>query len=154
MNYLEYTFSGLSDVSSTEVLDMGCGTGVLGILASKLGCEKVLSIDIDDWAVRNSIENAEVNLCSNLVIEKGDVNAIKDQQFHIILANINRNILLNDMLAYCDSLRYKGTLIISGILPQDKEIILEKAKDCGLIFKSVLQENNWLSIIFEKGKRN
>jgi len=140
------------DFEKQLVLDMGCGTGVLGILASKLGAENILGIDIDEWACRNSIENAEVNSCENLVIKQGDAGELTGMQFDIILANINRNILLNDMGAYSDTMLPGSILIISGILVRDEEAIVEKARQHGLICKSQLMENNWLSIIFEKGK--
>ena len=143
----------LLDFRKQEVLDMGCGAGVLGILASKLGAENILGIDIDDWACRNSIENAEVNDCKNLEIKQGDANTIMGHQFNIILANINRDILLNDMSSYSATLVSDGVLVISGIRVQDKEIILEEAKRSSFQFRSLIQENNWLSIIFEKVER-
>lgn len=138
------------DMRGKTVLDMGCGTGVLGIMASKLKCRSVLGIDIDEWACTNSIENAAVNQCQNISIERGDVKSIDDREFHIILANINRNILLQDMTAYSRALFADGILIISGILKQDEEVILKEGYGCGLRSKTITQENNWLSIIFTK----
>lgn len=138
------------DFHKKYVLDMGCGTGVLGILASKLGAQSILGIDIDKWACRNSMENAEENNCGNLEIQQGDAKCIDGKQFDIILANINRNILLNDMQAYSELLIPGGVLIISGILIQDQEAIVEKAANYDMIRKSQLEENNWLSIIFKK----
>lgn len=138
------------DFKNRNILDMGCGTGLLGILASKLGAKSIMGIDIDDWACRNSIENAEVNSCENMQFKQGDASEIIGLQFSIILANINRNILLSDLSAYSDALSSDGTLIISGILTRDKDIIVDEASQNGLIFLNQIQENNWLSIIFKK----
>lgn len=138
------------DLTAKNVLDMGCGTGVLAILASKMKSATVLGIDIDEWACRNSIENAAVNLCDNIYIEKGDVSAVSNRRFEVILANINRNVLLRDMKLYHKVLQPGGILVISGILLQDKKMIMDEAARYKLTCQESREENNWLSIIFQK----
>lgn len=140
----------LTEIQSKRILDMGCGTGVLSVLASMMDCTSVYAVDIDDWACRNSVENAKLNHCENIFVEQGDASLLKDKSFDVVLANINRNILLADMHAYSDCLGLGGILIISGILAQDREIITEEAGKHGLEADRQFEENNWLSIIFKK----
>ncbi len=140
-----------SDLNGKEVLDMGCGTGVLGILAKKMGAAYVLAVDNDKWAYYNSVENFNKNNVEEpFDVFPGERDVLDGHTFHFILANINRNILLSDLPAYFQSLKDNGTLILSGILSTDKDIILEKAKECGFTFVSSFYENNWISLNLRK----
>ncbi len=139
-----------TDLTNQTVLDMGCGTGVLGIFALKKGAKSVTSIDIDEWAFRNSQENFRRNGCKTGMYDvvKGDAGFIPAILFDTILANINRNLILKDMPAYKSHLSPKGTLILSGILSADKNLVLSGAVTSGLSFISEDYDNNWISLKF------
>ncbi len=135
--------------NSKKVLDMGCGTAVLAILASKLGANKVLAIDIDEWAFKNSIENIKINELDNIKIIQGGSSLIKET-YDIILANINRNVLLNDMAKYSRALGDNGNLLLSGFYQEDLPLITNKCKQFGLEYKNNTHHNNWVTAHFQK----
>lgn len=138
------------EFAGKTVLDMGCGTGVLGILALKLNADAVLGIDIDAWSAENGMENAQRNGV-DMPIVLGDVRAIPaDMQYDIILANINRNVLLQDVAAYSKALKPGGKLLASGFLTQDLDRIVQTFAEEGLQSGQLIQENNWLSLSFDK----
>jgi ribosomal protein L11 methyltransferase len=137
------------DFNNKSVLDMGCGTGILAIMAKKLGAGIVHGIDIDTWAVENTLENAERNNVDGLTAIAGDAKLITDM-YDIIFANINRNILVNDMEKYADRLNNKGIIYFSGFYESDISIITESANNAGLTFKSKLLEDNWAALQFIK----
>ena len=138
-----------SSLNGKNILDMGCGTGVLGIFALQRDATSVTAIDIDEWACNNSLENFTRNIPdSNFQIIHGDANNIPDIPYDIILANINRNILLEDMAAYKAHLKVNGELILSGIMESDKKSITDKAISLGMVSKQELNENNWISLKF------
>jgi len=126
------------DWNNKRVLDMGSGTGILAILAEKMGAKDLVAIDIDEWAFENCIENIEKNNCKHIQVLKGDVTAIDNKGFDVVLANINRNILLNDMHIYVQSMRKGGLLLMSGFLLQDVEVLKEKIVSLGLVFDKLL----------------
>jgi ribosomal protein L11 methyltransferase len=139
------------DLHEKEVLDMGCGTGVLGIAAKMMGASYVLAVDIDDWAYQNSVENFQRNgIKEPFDICPGDSSVLEGHSFHVVLANINRNIILNDLPAYFKAIKTHGTLILSGILSVDREAVLTKAVECGFSFVSSFYENNWISLNLRK----
>ncbi len=140
-----------AEVANKEVLDMGCGTGILAIAARMMGASYVLAVDVDRWAHQNTLENFQRNRIEQpWDVLPGDVSAIEGHTFHLILANINRNILLNDLDEYYKALKDNGTLIVSGILSGDKDAILIKATNCGFTFVDSDHENNWISINLKK----
>lgn len=141
-----------SDVRNKTILDMGSGTGVLGIFALKRGASFLSFVDIDDWAYTNSKENIRVNQIDESLCEiiKGDASSIPGRKYDIVLANINRNILLEDMNMYISRLNEGGLLILSGLLVSDREVILEKASEEGISFLNEKCENNWISLKFRK----
>ncbi len=132
------------------VLDMGCGTGILGIMAAKMGASRCVGIDIDLWSIENSGENCHLNGVENMEIRQGDAAAIPDEDFDLILANINRNVLLQDLSVYAGRLRPGGMLAISGFYLADEAALLEAGKHQQLRAMSRLTENNWCSLTFEK----
>ncbi|MCR9012935.1 50S ribosomal protein L11 methyltransferase [Gabonibacter chumensis] len=140
------------EIKNKKVLDMGCGTGILSIMAAQSGATEVTGIDIDEWAYNNAVENLKTNRISNNVrIKIGDANLLQEQQnYDIILANINRNILLNDMHRYTSVLNENGYLIMSGFYLQDLPKIQEEAENLGLRFKSHNVKENWAVVIFNK----
>jgi len=138
------------NLAGKRVLDMGCGTGILAILAAKLGAKEVVAVEIEDWTVENARENAALNE-TPVEVRLGDVNQIQnDQPYDIILANINRNVLLADIPIYTTHLRPGGTLVISGFYTEDLEAIRLAAEASGLVYKSKQEKNNWLSVVLEK----
>jgi len=136
------------DFCNKAVLDMGCGTGILAILAKKLGAKSVLAIDIDNWAIENTLENTVLNNVSDITANVGDINDIAGS-FDIILANINRNILLRDIEKYTQSLNTNGIILLSGFLNSDNQIIEEEANKHGLKVTLILNDGEWLSLKFE-----
>ncbi len=135
------------DFSQKSVLDMGCGTGVLAIYAEKLGAKNLVAIDIEDWAYENTLENIQVNSCQAIEARLGGKEQIKHtDKFDVVIANINRNILLEDMHAYADSMNPNGTLLLSGFYNVDEQILLKKASEFGLQKTGAYIENNWMAI--------
>ena len=128
------------DLNDKSILDMGSGTGVLSIVASKNGAKQVLGIDIDEWAFQNSIDNAKLNNTENISFLHGDIKLIENQDFDIILANINRNIIEKDIEGYYNLLIDKGDLLISGFLEEDVDFIIN------------LSINNRFNVINKKNK--
>lgn len=132
-----------TDFFGKTVLDMGCGTSVLAILASMKGASAITAIDIDDWCVDNSLENIGLNGISNIQVLLGDASLLSDRHFDIILANINRNILLNDMEKYSACLPKGGLLFMSGFYTEDIPLLTSKATELDLKQEYFLQKNNW-----------
>jgi ribosomal protein L11 methyltransferase len=130
------------------VLDMGCGTGILSILASMRGADKITGIDIDSWATNSTIENAIYNNISNLNVIQGGADTIPNVKFDFIYANIQRNILLNDMPQYCKALKPGGELIVSGFYSDDLEPIKVRAAELGLLFKRFTENEDWVAAVF------
>ena len=132
------------------ILDMGTGTGVLAILAEKLGAKDILAIDIEPWSVENTIENAERNNCSNINAMCGDIDLIANKKFDFILANINKNILKSHMSHYSNALNFGSKLALSGFFDSDTEEIIQHAKEFGLIFDSKIIKETWAALILIK----
>jgi ribosomal protein L11 methyltransferase len=134
------------DVAGMKTLDMGCGTAILAILAEMKGAKPIDAIDIDNWCYLNSIENAERNNCKNITVYEGDAALLKDKKYDLIIANINRNILLNDMQSYVDSLLPNGTILFSGFYEEDIPFIDASCVEKGLTYVKKLERNNWVSL--------
>ncbi len=132
------------------LLDMGSGTAVLAIVAHKLGVVDITAIDIDDWAFENAPENCELNGINDIVILQGDTSLLGDKKFNTIMANINRNVLLEDIPKYADVLDKNGQLFVSGFYVEDLPLIQEVASRSGLTFNGNLEKNNWVSARFIK----
>ena len=120
------------DLKEKFILDMGSGTGVLAILASKLGARHLIAIDSDEWAFKNAKENSQLNNISNINFIHGDINDIGDTKFDVVLANISRNVILNDIEIYVDQMKDDGEILLSGFLKEDIPLILEKTGQLGL----------------------
>lgn len=138
-----------TDVQNKSVLDMGCGTGVLAILACKKSAGKVLGIDNESWAYENALENVQKNNCNNISVLHGGVEKITDD-FDVILANINKNVLMNDMAQYVRHLSDNGVLMLSGFYDFDLDDIRQKVFQLGLEEIKVLQKNKWQAAAFRK----
>ena len=138
-----------ADLKGKSVLDMGCGTSILAILASMRGADPVTAIDIDDWCVNNSRDNIALNHISNITVELGDASLLKGRKpFDIIIANINRNILLNDMAAYAACMHKGSELYMSGFYVEDIPAIREKAESLGMTFVHHREKNRWVAVKF------
>lgn len=136
-----------SAVEGKRILDMGSGTGVLAIVAAKLGAESVLAVEIDDMAEESVRENIELNNVGEKIVSVcGDASAIEGEKFDIVLANINRNVLLADMRAYAKTLSEGGELIMSGFLEEDIPLLVKKAKSLKLKLIERLSHNEWRAI--------
>lgn len=146
--YLMVEFLLEMDFTNLKVLDMGCGTGVLAILAKKKGAKDVDAIDIDNWCYVNSIENIERNDCQDIKVYEGDVALIKGNIYNVIIANINRNILLEDIKLYSRSLANGGTLLLSGFYVEDIESIVAECAKYGLKLEDQAVKNNWVALKF------
>ena len=133
-------------VAERRVLDMGCGTGVLAILADRLGAQSVDAIDVDPWCVENSIENCERNKCFNIQVQLGDSSLLTGRNYDIILANINRNVLLDDIPIYANCLKGNGVLLLSGFYLHDLDVISAKCGRSELKFEKKVLNNNWIAV--------
>ena len=138
-----------TDFRGKEVLDMGSGTAVLAILAKKLGAAKAVAIDNDEWAYRNAFTNCELNGISDIEIILGDALAIKGE-YDVVLANINRNILLRDMHYYVDAMKTNAHIFFSGFYTEDLDSIKSEAERLGLRYCRHLSRNNWVAAEFVK----
>lgn len=137
------------DIKNRPVLDMGCGTGVLAILASKMGADPVMAIDIDELAYNNTFENIIINKCA-INVYKGGADLLQGKTFHAILANINRNVLLKDMQTYSSSLQNSGNLVMSGFFESDIAEISREAFKNGLKLEDKQTHNTWSLLHFIK----
>jgi ribosomal protein L11 methyltransferase len=138
-----------ADLQGKSVLDMGCGTSILAILASMRGANPVTAIDIDDWCVNNSRDNIALNGINNITVELGDANLLKGRTpFDVIIANINRNILLADMAQYAACMHSGSELYMSGFYVEDIPVIREKAESLGMNFVHHREKNNWAAVKF------
>lgn len=136
------------DLEGKSVLDMGCGTGVLAILAEKKGASKLDAIDIDNWCHINTLENIERNNCTNITAYEGDATLLVNKNYDVVIANINRNILLNDMEKYISCLNANGTLLLSGFYNDDIPLITEKCNELDLQFVENFEKNHWVAVKF------
>lgn len=134
-----------------RVLDCGCGTGILGLVASKLGASEVVGYDIDEWSVENAKHNAQLNGVDNLEVYFGNASIINHISgvFDVVLANINRNILLEDMKSFRGVLNEGGYMILSGFYEEDIPVLLEKAKEFGLYESGRRTDNNWACLVLK-----
>jgi ribosomal protein L11 methyltransferase len=133
------------DFSGKTVFDFGTGTGILAILAEKLGASEVLAVDYDDWCIQNATENLETNDCRKIILMKGDTANVM-QPFDIILANINRNIIEDNLTFLVQNLRPGGTLLLSGLLTADEQPILAQAEALKLNHISTFNRSGWIAI--------
>lgn len=138
------------DIKNRSLLDMGCGTGVLAILASMMGASPITAIDIDDWSYENTIENLQKNNINKAFVHKGNAQLIVGKLFYTILANINKNVLLADMSIYADSLEKGGNLVLSGFFETDTGELKIKAAELGLKCEEMLVNDQWTMLHFIK----
>ena len=138
------------DLKGKTVLDMGCGTGILAIFAEMKGAVQLDAIDIDTWCYENSVENIERNQCKHIAVFEGNASLLRDKNYDVIIANINRNILLQDIGTYAKSLNKNGTLLLSGFYTEDIPAIEEEAGKYQLKLEKKLIRNNWVGLKLER----
>lgn len=133
------------EVGGKKVLDMGCGTGVLAILASMKGASPVDAVDIDLWSFENAQENVRLNHQDDIRVMQGDASILTGKQYDLVLANINKNILMQDIPVYAQTLVKDGVLMLSGFYQEDLDEISERCRDFNLIYQKSEVKNNWVS---------
>jgi ribosomal protein L11 methyltransferase len=135
------------ELQGKSVLDMGCGTAVLAILASMKGADSITGIDIDDWAYKNAIENVRLNNVKNIKLMRGGAELLGDESYDVIFANINRNILLRDIPLYAKSMNHNAKLIMSGFYKEDIPAIQLKCEEVGLTYSHFNELDNWVTLV-------
>ncbi len=138
------------DLEGKKTLDMGCGTGILAIFAEMKGANPIDAIDIDNWCYENSVENVERNNCKNISVFEGEAALLVDKKYDVIIANINRNILLMDMQAYTNCLNDNGVLLLSGFYKDDIPVIDAEVSKYNLKLETVIERNNWVALKYNK----
>lgn len=140
-----------NNLAGKIILDMGCGTGILSILASLKGAKHITAIDIDNWSYEGTLENAKLNNITNIEVKLGDASNLENtKKYDLIFANIHKNVLLNDMQAYYNVLNDGGTLIMSGFYTEDIPDIRAKAEQLGMQNAGFVEQNNWVAHSFVK----
>lgn len=147
--YMMMQFLMENKFEGKKVLDMGCGTAVLAILAAMRGASQIDAIDIDEWCFENSTENIQRNNCKNISVFLGDASLLDGKEYDVIIANINRNILINDMEAYRNSLREGGEIYLSGFYKEDLPVIKEHCNKLGFEFVENKERNKWVAAKFK-----
>ena len=137
------------DIQGKKVLDMGTGTGILAIMAEKLGAKSIFAIDNDPWSYENSQENVERNDCHKVELALGDITEVPQEKYDLIIANINRNILLQHIAGYAERMKDKADLLLSGFYKEDIPVIEEEAKRYRLVKDSFLEKDNWVAVRFK-----
>lgn len=138
------------ELKDKKVLDMGCGTGILAIFAEMKGANPTDAIDIDNWCYENSIENVDRNNCHNISVYEGDSSLLVNKKYDVIIANINRNILLMDMSIYIGCLNENGILLLSGFYQDDIPLIDVEVSKYGLKLEHFIERNNWVALKYVK----
>ncbi len=146
-NLLDINFEG------KKTLDAGSGTGILAIMAEKLGASEIIAYDNNSWSTENTPENISLNGCKNIQVMEGTIETLNfSQQFDVILANINKNVLLHEMPMYVETLAEGGVILFSGFYEHDSEDLKVAALKCGLTYQSKRVRNDWCSLVFHKNQ--
>ena len=138
------------NLDNKKVLDMGCGTGILAIFAEMKGANPTDAIDIDNWCYLNSLENIGRNNCQFISVFEGDSSLLINKKYDVIIANINRNILLADMKTYTNSLNQNGILLLSGFYKEDILVINQEVSKFNLKLETTIERNNWVALKYQK----
>ena len=138
------------DIENKKTLDMGCGTGILAIFAEMKGAKPTDAIDIDNWCFENSLENIRRNNCKYISVYEGDSLLLINKKYDLIIANINRNILMMDIKVYANSLNEKGILLLSGFYHEDIPILDAEVSKYNLTLETVKKRNNWVALKYSK----
>ena len=140
-------------LDAKSVLDIGCGTGILSILAEMMGASNIEALDVDPYAINNTVENIVLNNCTHIKVHEGSIRQLKNSNlFDLVMANINRNVLLEEIGLYSEFLSVGGQLILSGFYTYDCEVIVKLCKAHSLVVTNETQENNWACLLLEKNQ--
>ncbi|MFT4758566.1 MAG: ribosomal protein L11 methyltransferase [Paraglaciecola sp.] len=148
--YMVMSLMESMDFQDKMVFDYGCGTGILAILASQLGAKTIDAVDIEPPSYENTVENAEINNISNIEPYLGTLIDIENSDYDIILANINRNVILDSLSSLFEKLKNGGTLVVSGFLKADEDLLKDSAKDAGFSIGEGMERNNWICLQLKK----
>ncbi len=135
------------EFGSATVLDFGTGTGILAIMAEKLGAKEIVAIDVDEWSILNAKENIDTNHCANIQLAQAD-NIPTNKSFRIILANINRNVILDSLPSMCKILEAKGEILLSGLMVSDFEVVNDEATNLGLHLQRKGEKSGWIALSY------
>lgn len=135
------------DFNERSVLDFGTGTGILAILAERTGAKKIVAIDNDDWSIANAEENFKKNICDKIILRKAS-DATAEIKFDIIMANINKNVIIENLVLLTQRLKKGGQILLSGLLESDRDEILSIATKLNLTLQKELTRNNWIALKF------
>ena len=138
------------DLKGKSVLDIGCGTAVLAVLASKMGANDIVAIDFDEWAYENAKENVLLNNVANVEVKLGEIDLVANKEFDFIFANINRNILLQDIHNYAKSMKRGATLIMSGFYLDDVSSLKKECEKSNLTYQRTEQKDSWCAVLCAK----
>lgn len=138
------------ELKNSSVLDIGCGTAVLAILASKMCASQIVAIDFDEWAYNNAIENVQLNDITNIDVRLGEIDLVSNEKFDFIFANINRNILLEGIQYYAKAMNKGATLIMSGFYLEDVPVLKSECENNNLSFQKTEQKDNWCAVLCTK----
>ena len=138
------------DLTNKDVLDMGCGTGILAIFSEMKGARSVDAVDIDEWSYQNAIENCERNRCNKISVYKGDASVLINKKYDLIIANINRNVLINDLPIYDSCLNSEAHLLLSGFYHEDIPLIENEASKIDLKLEKIIDKNEWVALRYYK----
>lgn len=137
------------DLDGQQVLDFGSGTGVLAILAEKMGAKAIVAVDIEQWAYENAVENVEANNCTHVEVLKGDHRAVPHRAYDVVLANVNRGVIMDIMSWFPQQVKDGGTLLLSGLLKEDEDAVTAAATSKGFTFQAKAQKGNWICLKFK-----
>ncbi|HKK81084.1 MAG TPA: 50S ribosomal protein L11 methyltransferase [Prolixibacteraceae bacterium] len=146
---MEYILEG--DIKNKAILDMGCGTGILAMLASMRGAQKITAIDVDKWSYESTKENADNNNCNNIDAHQGDASLLGTEKFDVIFANIHKNVLIEDIKTYQSVLKNGGQLFMSGFYENDYKDITSEAKKLGMNPNGYKTKNKWVAAMYING---
>ncbi len=148
--YLMLSHQMKLDHTDKKVLDVGSGTGILAIMAAKRGAKEIVATDIDDWCIENSTENFKLNQVESIQVLKGEINMVDQTDFDIIIANINKNVLLTQLGAYSERLKAGGQLLLSGFYTEDNQDLIIEAQEHGLTLSGSADKENWSMLVLFK----
>ena len=140
----------LPELSDKRVLDMGTGTGILAINAELMGATEIIAVDIEPWSVENTIENMKRNGCVRIDTREGDIHVVTENGFDLILANINRNVLVAHLPTYAEKLQTNGLLMLSGFFTTDIDDLVSEATGQNLLLQSTYEKEGWACLVFKK----
>ncbi len=138
------------DHAGKKVLDVGCGTGILSIMAGLRGAKEIVATDIDDWCIENSLENFSLNDFKSIQLIKGQIGELEQTEFDIVIVNIDKNILMDQLKTYTDKLKVNGKLLLSGFYQQDVKELEEEGMKYGMIKLVETTRDNWIMLVMEK----